>query len=504
MKIVERNIKELIGAEYNPRELTDKQHQDLRDSLQRFGLVDPVIVNKHKDRKDIIIGGHQRTRVWEELGNDTIATVELKLTLEQERELNIRLNKNTGQFDMQILAEHFEPEELIEFGFEPQQLDLGFYNEEEEEPEPFEDQVDDADQIKTNIVEGDLIEIGPHRLLCGDSTDSDQVAKLMNGERAHLGHNDPPYGMKKEKDGVMNDNLNLTRLLDFNREWIPLQLSHLLDNGSFYCWGQDSPLMDVYAFIMKPYIDEEAMTFRNLITWDKAHGMGQLSNTHRQYATADEKCLFVMKGAQEIVQNKDQFPEEWREALNYFIEERKKMGWNSKKVIEITGKTTASHYFTESQFLKPTKEAYEAIQAAAEGKAFTRPFNDLKVVKFSDTEEGEVLKDRAYFDNLHDNMNNVWHYSRTSQEERQDTGGHATPKPVELCDRVIKTSSPVGGLVLDMFLGSGSTMVSAHRFERRCFGLELSPKYCQVIINRMKKLDSSLPVMINGSEYVQP
>ena len=122
MEIKNRKIKDLIRAEYNPRELTKEQHNQLKDSLQRFGMVDPVIINVHAERKDIIIGGHQRIRVWEELGNKEIPTVELELTLEQERELNVRLNKNTGQFDMDMLANHFDTSELIEWGFDNKEI----------------------------------------------------------------------------------------------------------------------------------------------------------------------------------------------------------------------------------------------------------------------------------------------------------------------------------------------------------------------------------------------
>ena len=117
MKIKNRKIADLIRAEYNPRELTKEQHNQLSDSLKRFGLVDPIIVNTHKDRKNILVGGHQRMKVWEELGNDTIPTVEVNLNLEKEKELNVRLNKNTGQFDMDILTNNFDTTELIEWGF---------------------------------------------------------------------------------------------------------------------------------------------------------------------------------------------------------------------------------------------------------------------------------------------------------------------------------------------------------------------------------------------------
>ena len=170
MKIVERKIKDLIRAEYNPRELTKDQYNQLKDSLLRFGVVDPVIVNKHPDRDNIIIGGHQRSKVWEDMGNSTIPTVELNLTLEKEKELNVRLNKNTGQFDMDMLANHFETEDLIEWGFDEKEL-VGF---DDVELEAEEDEFDVPDGgIETDIVPGDLFEIGEHRLLCGDSTNSD-------------------------------------------------------------------------------------------------------------------------------------------------------------------------------------------------------------------------------------------------------------------------------------------------------------------------------------------
>ena len=122
MKIVNRKIKDLIGAEYNPRELTKDQYKQLKDSLLRFGVVDPVIVNKHPERDNIIIGGHQRSKVWGDMGNESIPTVELSLTLDKEKELNVRLNKNTGQFDMDMLANNFDTEDLIEWGFSEGEL----------------------------------------------------------------------------------------------------------------------------------------------------------------------------------------------------------------------------------------------------------------------------------------------------------------------------------------------------------------------------------------------
>ena len=125
MKIIQRNIDELISAEYNPRQLTQHQHTSLTDSIKRFGLVDPIIVNIHPDRKDIIIGGHQRVTVAKEMGIRTVPTVELELDAEKERELNVRLNRNTGEWDWDSLANNFDLEQLSEWGFEENQL-VGF------------------------------------------------------------------------------------------------------------------------------------------------------------------------------------------------------------------------------------------------------------------------------------------------------------------------------------------------------------------------------------------
>ena len=121
-KIIQRDIDSLIFAEYNPRQLTKDQHQHLKDSIQRFGLVDPILVNKHKDRKDIIIGGHQRVRVAKDLDIDKVPCIELSLTYEKERELNVRLNKNSGSWDYDVLANMFEMEELQDWGFDESQL----------------------------------------------------------------------------------------------------------------------------------------------------------------------------------------------------------------------------------------------------------------------------------------------------------------------------------------------------------------------------------------------
>lgn len=143
MQIVEYKTSDIISAEYNPRQLTQDQYINLKDSLQRFGLVDPLIINKNKDRKNILVGGHQRLKIAREMGMDMIPCVEVDLTLDQEKELNVRLNKNVGEWDYDSLANFFDVDELLDWGFSNNDLQL-FDNEYDEnfslpdgEKEPF-------------------------------------------------------------------------------------------------------------------------------------------------------------------------------------------------------------------------------------------------------------------------------------------------------------------------------------------------------------------------------
>jgi DNA modification methylase len=144
----------------------------------------------------------------------------------------------------------------------------------------------------------------------------------------------------------------------------------------------------------------------------------------------------------------------------------------------------------------PTRENYEKLQAYGRevlGESFlTKNYDFLKtdfdeLQKLYEAKKTEFYGARAYFNNTHDIFNNVWHFDRTSAKEREDTGGHATPKPLALCGRAIKSSSREGELVLDFFGGSGSTLIACEQLNRRCNMIELQPNYCDVIIARWEK-----------------
>lgn len=141
LKIVERKVEDLNPAEYNPRQITRRQVEDLTESMVSFGMLEPIIVNVNPERKDIIVSGHQRLKIWTSLKNKTVPCIEVVLTLELERELNIRMNKNTGSFNYEILANEFDQDDLIDYGFSDDDFGTGI--EPPEEPtEP------EADKIK--------------------------------------------------------------------------------------------------------------------------------------------------------------------------------------------------------------------------------------------------------------------------------------------------------------------------------------------------------------------
>ena len=106
--IVYKDINSLIESEYNPRQLKKEQYDNIANSIKRFGIVDPIIVNKNKNRENIIIGGHQRVKVAKDLKIKEVPCVELDLTIEKEKELNLRLNKNTGEWNFDVLADLFD------------------------------------------------------------------------------------------------------------------------------------------------------------------------------------------------------------------------------------------------------------------------------------------------------------------------------------------------------------------------------------------------------------
>ena len=222
MNIKQHNINDLIFAEYNPRQLTKEQYKNLKDSIKRFGLVDPVIINKNKERKNIVIGGHQRLKIAKDLKIEKIPCVELDLTIDQEKELNVRLNKNTGEWDWDALANYFDVESLIDWGFTNEELQF-------ETPDVvgLTDEDDIPEKVTPRTKLGDIWILGNHKLLCGDATIKEDVEQLLNGKKADMVFTDPPYnvgfnGRSGKFNVIKNDNLKENEFNNFINSFLSI------------------------------------------------------------------------------------------------------------------------------------------------------------------------------------------------------------------------------------------------------------------------------------------
>jgi DNA modification methylase len=500
MNVEQINTDDLLNYTNNNKKHPKEQIKKIKASIEEFGFRNPVLI----DGKNVLIAGHGRVIAARELGMLTVPCIKISdLSEDQVRAYRIMDNKSAeSEYDFEALSVDFDLLIDSRFDVEPTGFDKAEIDEITGNNETEEVEADDINTIKTNIVEGDIFEIGNHRLMCGDSTDYALIKNsLIEDIEIDLCFTDPPYGMKKEKEGVLNDNLNYNDLLEFNKRWIPNSLKVLNSKGSWYCWGIDEPLMDIYSNILKPMVQKGEITFRNLLTWDKGNGQGQNADDFRMYPVADEKCLFVMKGVQGFNTNSDNYFEDWEPIRKYIDDEMCVLGWNTTIMASFFGfhPRMADHWRSKSQFTLIKQEQYERLQSEAKGKAFKKEYEEIKkeyeeIKKEYEEIKKEYYSTRAVFNNTHDNMNNVWHFDRTNNKEREGTGGHATPKPLDLCSRAIKSSSMENQSVIDLFGGSGSTMVACEQLNRKCYMMELDPKYCQVIINRMRKTNPDIQV----------
>ena len=225
------NISELTDYYKNPRQLTDKQFNQLKKSLDKFGLIDKPIINA--DEKNTVIGGHQRLRV---LRSENQKSVECwypsrELDEKEVEELNIRLNKNTGDWDFDTLANNFEVGDLMDWGFT--EMELGLYPE-EDMPDDVEPQIDKAEELreKWQVQTGQLWQLGEHRLICGDCTDKAVVERVMGQDKIEICLTDPPYNVGRSYTGETNDNRSDYEL--WSRNWFSVAKEYT-SNIAFSC-----------------------------------------------------------------------------------------------------------------------------------------------------------------------------------------------------------------------------------------------------------------------------
>ncbi len=398
LKIEYVSLKDLKPNEYNPKQMTEKEAEDLKKSIEEFGVVDPLVVNKAKGRENIIIGGHQRYRIYQQLKYKQAPVVYLDIPdLQKEQELCLRLSKNTGSWDFDLLC-NFDEDFLLDCGFESVELDNIFQLDDGKD-------ADDVPEVrKTDIKLGDMFELGSHRLLCGDATSREDVGKLMGGKKADMVFTDPPYGMNYTGSIGLHGKKKLKPKLIGDTSVDVLKNS--LDNINEFCLG--AWYICYHRILMwKAFLAliEKGMQVRNVIIWRKNNIT--LSNS-------DYKSLYepIIVG--------------WADDYSPIF-----YGWND------------DHLFYGR---KGERDVWE--------------------------------------------IPSVWDVKKNKRNEY-----HSTQKPTALVERAIKNR---GEIVLDLFGGSGSTMVAAHRLNRCCFMCEIDPRYCQVIIDRWQAFTGNKARQIDG------
>ena len=455
----------------------------LETVYSRFGEdVEPIVVRSNGDRPII----HIREDIPS--ADDERA---VKLAIAANRIAQVDLNFDAAIIDeiaQEVdISDLFTDAELSEL---MSSLDTDFDPPTEEEDE--ESTADLLDKVESGAIEpwfklGDIIQLGRHKIACGDSTIEENVKKLLGDRAAVLCHADPPYGMGKESDGVLNDNLYAGKLDAFQMQWWKACRPFLANNGSAYIWGNTEDLWRLwYSGGLK---DSERLTLRNEIVWHKGGGGFGVGTEAQRCYFPTERCLFFMLGEQGFNNNADNYWDGWEPIRSYLDTERVKSGLTTAQCNEICGKKNMTQSaFTRGGFRLILQEDYEKLKAAANGKAFKRDYEDLK---------RDFYSTRAYFDNAHDNMTDVWEFSRVHGEERW---GHATPKPVDMICRIYKSSSDSNGIIYSPFLGSGTDVIAAQKMEgdRTVAGFELSPSYIEVICQRYSAFTGENPKLVGS------
>ena len=346
--------------------------------------------------------------------------------------------------------------------------------------------------MSDELIAGKVVRIGEGvTLILGDCR---EAARYIAPASCDLLLADPPYGMGKAKDGVTNDNLYGAKLDAFLLECWQACRPALKSNASAYVWGEAESLWRLWY--RGGLADSERMTMRNEIVWAKGDaGAGGISHQGnpdlRQYPNETERALFFMLGEQGFNNNADNYWEGWEPVRKYLADEMAKLyalGWTRKRVdVELFGCTVTSggmvsHYIGSSQWGFITEKNYRALQRAAGGAAFKREHDDLK--REHDDLKREFYATRAYFDNAHQNMTDVWNYPRVNGAERH---GHATPKPVAMMARCVKSSCPPGGTVLDPFTGTAPTAIACIRTGRKFIGIERDPVHFATAEQRIRR-----------------
>lgn len=398
MEIKELPLKELKPAAYNPRKKLkkgDKEYEKIKQSLLKFGYVDPIIVNEDLT----VIGGHQRLTVLKDLDYETAKCVIVDLPKEDEKALNIALNKITGQWDEALLADLLLDLQESDFnldltGFELPEIDDILSN--VHDKELFEDEFDVEEELKKPTLSrhGDIWQLGKHRVICGDSTKAETYKQLLDDRKANLVVTDPPYNVDVEETAgkILNDNMSDGDFYQFLLSMFTQVENHMEDDASIYVFHADTEGLN-----FRKAFKDAGFYLSGCCIWKK----NSLVLGRSPYQWQHEPCLY---------------------------------GWKKK----------GKHQW----------------------------FSDRK-------------------------QTTIWEYDRPKSSK-----DHPTMKPIQLMAYPIQNSSMRGTIVLDPFLGSGSTLIAADQTGRVCYGIELDEKFVDVIVKRYIEVTGDTEVTVQRNNEV--
>ncbi len=410
IRIVMVRIESLNPAIYNPRKWDEAALERLTESIRKFGFVDPVIVNGALKRKNIVIGGHMRLEAAKGLGMKSVPVVYVNLpNIKQEKELNLRLNRTTGEWDWEKLK-NFDVEMLMDVGFGDSELSSIWDGMLETEDDGFDVEKELEAIKKPKTKPGQLYALGNHRLLCGDATNPEDVQKLMGKVKADMIYLDPPY--------------NIT--LDYNKG---------VGGGMRYGGKtKDNKSDDEYAAFLTGAFQNALSVAKpacHFFCYCDHSYIGLLHTLFTQVGLKPQRtCLWI------------------------------------KNNLNVT---------LEVAFSK----CYEPCVYGIRGK----PYLNKSIRNVTEILNKEIGSGNRAVDDILDHLD-IWlaHRIHNSQYE------HPTEKPPTLHEKPLRRCTKPGDTVLDLFGGSGSTLITCEHLKRRAFLMEVEPIFCDLIIRRFEAL----------------
>lgn len=399
-------VKELNPAPYNPRKWSDASTAQLTESIKRFGLVDPIIANGADKRKNIVIGGHFRLKIAKDLGMKEVPVVYVDIPDEaKEKELNLRLNRNTGEWDMELLKQ-FDIDLLLDVGFDDNDLGDIWNDALETDDDDFDVEKAVEQAADTAIQLGDLFRLGKHRLICGDSTDPTVIKRLVDDYKPTVFYSDPIYnigldydkgvGMNAGYGGKTDDNKSEAEYATFLRNILMAALPTLGGNAHVFMYCDQK-----YIGLLQALMVEQGLKNRRVCLWIK-NGFNVVPQV--AFNKAYEPCVYATRG---------------------------------------------------TPFLSPSSQNLTEIL------------------------NKDVASGNRTIDDIVD-LFDIWLAKREAGQDYE----HPTQKPVTLHEKPLKRCTKVGDIVLDVFGGSGSTLIACEQMMRVALLSEIEPVFCQVIIDR--------------------